>query len=654
MGCFEEKDNRKLKSEPIEEEKKAKIETSQVDNKIDNEDIKEEEDISLNNFINNPVTKKGEDNDNDKSQIKNSHKNEEINNKSENQEDQKEENKSNEKSDDNKKLEKSVAENDNETNKEIKNENDNETNKEIKNENDNETNKEIKNENDNETNKEIKNENENDNETNSKIKNENDDLPKTYTNQGEEKNYFLICPDCGKNILKIESVYYQPEKKDFIVQYNCFCETKSPKYFEQILTDFQNSCDIDRNQVTIICEDCKTELCKECFEEHKKHKIKSIINKEVISEEIMAKINEKKDEFIKIDILQKLYEFYVSYKNDEINNIQINIDNVEKSINSNIEILEKKNDNNEEEKRIFSNGSTFNYKNTKTLKGHKDRLAVLIKLSKNNLIATGSYDGTVKIWDITKDENEALIMNKNAIGSVFCLLEFEPGKLLGGTSANMVNLWDLEDEDNQEYIYNFYKHYLWVQALVKCDENHFASASNDTRIIIWDYTNRKDEIYLEGHNDCIMDMIMLKNGYLCTSSADENIRIWDWKQQKCLFFFKGHEKYVKCLCELSNGYLLTGSEDNSIGVWEEKSSSYENIKYIEGHSKSIRTLCQIDNDHFASGSFDYTIKIWNIINWECLQTLKGHSMNVIDIIKFDDNTLISCSNDQTIKIWNNI
>ena len=614
MGCSEEKEKRKVKSEPKEEEKEAEIEPSQVDNKIDHEDIKEEKDISLNNFINNPVTNKGEDNDNDKSQNKQSHKSEEINNKSENQEDQKEENKSNEKSDNNKKLEESVKENDKEANIEIKN--------------------------------------------------VNDDLPKTYTNQGdedennnnqgEEKNYFLICPDCGKNILKIESVIYQPEKKDFIVQYNCFCETKSQKYFEQILTDFQNSCDIDRNQVTIICEDCKTELCKECFEEHKKHKIKSIINKEVISEEIMAKINEKKDEFIKIDILQKLYEFYVSYKNDEINNIQINIDNLEKSINSNREILEKKNDNNEEEKKTFSNGSTFNYKNTKTLKGHKDRLAVLIKLSKNNLIATGSYDGTVKIWDITKDENEALIMNKNAIGSVFCLLEFEPGKLLGGTSANMVNLWDLEDEDNQEYIYNFYKHYLWVQALVKCDENHFASASNDTRIIIWDYINRKDEIYLEGHNDCIMDMIMLKNGYLCTSSADENIRIWDWKQQKCLFFFKGHEKYVKCLCELSNGYLLTGSEDNSIGVWKEKSSSYENVKYIEGHSKSIRTLCQIDNDHFASGSFDYTIKIWNIINWECLQTLKGHSMNVIDIIKFDDNTLISCSNDQTIKIWNNI
>ena len=604
MGCFEEKDKRKVKNEPIEEEKEAKIEPSQVDNKIDHEDIKEEKDISLNNFINNPVTNKGEDNDNDKSQNKQSHKSEEINNKSENQEDQKEENKSNENSDNNKKLEESVKENDNEANIEIKN--------------------------------------------------ENDDLPKTYTNQGEEKNYFLICPDCGKNILKIESVIYQPEKKDFIVQYNCFCETKSPKYFEQILTDFQNSCDIDRNQVTIICENCKTELCKECFEEHKKHKIKSIINKEVISEEIMAKINEKKDEFIKIDILQKLYEFYVSYKNDEINNIQINIDNLEKSINSNREILEKKNDNNEEEKKTFSNGSTFNYKNTKTLKGHKDRLAVLIKLSKNNLIATGSYDGTVKIWDITKDENEALIMNKNAIGSVFCLLEFEPGKLLGGTSANMVNLWDLEDEDNQEYIYNFYKHYLWVQALVKCDENHFASASNDTRIIIWDYINRKDEIYLEGHNDCIMDMIMLKNGYLCTSSADENIGIWDWKQQKCLFFFKAHEKYVKCLCELSNGYLLTGSDDNSIGVWEEKSSSYEKIKNIKGHSKSIRTLCQIDNNHFASGSFDYTIKIWNIFNSECLETLKGHSMNVIDIIKFDDNTLISCSNDQTIKIWNNI
>ena len=141
-------------------------------------------------------------------------------------------------------------------------------------------------------------------------------------------------------------------------------------------------------------------------------------------------------------------------------------------------------------------------------------------------------------------------MNKNAIGSVFCLLEFEPGKLLGGTSTNMVNLWDLDDEKNEEYIHNFYKHHLWVNALVKCDETHFASASNDSTIIIWNYKDKNFENILMGHTDCIMAMIILKNGYLCTASADEDIRIWDWKQLICLNSFKPHKKYVKCLLEL--------------------------------------------------------------------------------------------------------
>ena len=76
-----------------------------------------------------------------------------------------------------------------------------------------------------------------------------------------------------------------------------------------------------------------------------------------------------------------------------------------------------------EEKNNLNN---FIYKNTKTLKEHKNRVTALIKLSKN-LIASGSYDNTVKIWDINKKENDALIMNKYSLGNVICVLEFEPG-----------------------------------------------------------------------------------------------------------------------------------------------------------------------------------------------------------------------------------
>ena len=60
----------------------------------------------------------------------------------------------------------------------------------------------------------------------------------------------------------------------------------------------------------------------------------------------------------------------------------------------------------------------MNYKNTKTIQAHNDRISSLTKLA-NDLIATGSYDGKVKIWDISKEEKDALVIIINIIWNIF-------------------------------------------------------------------------------------------------------------------------------------------------------------------------------------------------------------------------------------------
>ena len=327
----------------------------------------------------------------------------------------------------------------------------------------------------------------------------------------------------------------------------------------------------------------------------------------------------------------------------------VNYNNVNNSVNDNV-LKSGKND--------TINNTIKNFNCIKTLKGHREKIVSLIELSSGQL-ASSSYDSTIRIWNVNYDK-EDLIIQENETARIFCLLEFEKNKLLCGTSDNIINLWDL-NALNDKCVCSYIGHTLWINCLVKINNNYFASASNDTKIKIWDYYNRKCIKTLDGHVDCILSLILLQNNnYLCSGSADLTIRIWDWENNNCVSILKGHEKWVKCILELHNGIIVSGSDDKTIKLWKD----YNLFKTIEDHTNSVRTFCQINNNCFASGSFDCTIKIWDINTWACVQTLIGHDSNIICVIslnqsnKYDNNQymkspalIASCSNDKSIKIW---
>lgn len=293
----------------------------------------------------------------------------------------------------------------------------------------------------------------------------------------------------------------------------------------------------------------------------------------------------------------------------------------------------------------FLNSTPFSMEPLKcinTIQAHNDKIVTLIELENGN-IATGSYDNTIKIWDIEKYNCEKTIVEN---GYVLTLLEFTPNLLLSGTSKNDIQLWDLKSLANIS-LHHFKGHLLWINCLVKCDDKFFASGSNDSTIKIWDFNEQKLSGTLKGHNDCILTLILLKNENLCSGSADMSIKIWDWKKNECLLSMNGHKNWVKCVYQLNNNDIISGSDDMNIKVWKDDKI----YKTLKGHKHSVRTLCQFDNDKFVSGGFDNTIRIWNIKNYKCIQTIQAHNSNVICIILLKNGVLCSCSNDHTIKFW---
>ena len=299
------------------------------------------------------------------------------------------------------------------------------------------------------------------------------------------------------------------------------------------------------------------------------------------------------------------------------------------------------------------------FKLVKSIQAH-DKMIVCMTELQNKLIATGSYDNTIKIWDI---KFQACKRECKEEGKVFFLLEIEPNVILSAVDKTpdniqeisqiksediVINCWDLKTSLHKK-IFSLTGHQLRVNSLAKCNDNFFASCSNDWNIIIWDFTLRSQVNKLKGHQDCILCMIQLKNGKLCSGSADLTIKIWDWKNGNCETTLVGHNHYVKCLFQLDNGYIISGSRDKLIKIWDNHNQILDEL---DGHNRAVRSICQIrKTNYIASASFDHTIKIWDLNTNQCVQTLTEHQSNVINVIFHSDGYLISCSNDKTIKIW---
>ena len=122
----------------------------------------------------------------------------------------------------------------------------------------------------------------------------------------------------------------------------------------------------------------------------------------------------------------------------------------------------------------------------KSFEAHDNKIVSLIELY-NGSIVSGSIDGIIKIWDINSQQ---CLRTLHETGKVICMLEFEPGKLLTGTDENEIHLWDINNPQ-KNFLYSFKGHLLWINCLVKCDKNYFASGSNDSDIKIWNWQTKQ-------------------------------------------------------------------------------------------------------------------------------------------------------------------
>lgn len=219
------------------------------------------------------------------------------------------------------------------------------------------------------------------------------------------------------------------------------------------------------------------------------------------------------------------------------------------------------------------------------------------------------------------------------------------------TTDNDICLWQTHDGKKVQI---YQGHYGWVHSVVFSPNGSIiASGSEDETIRLWDVQTGQCLKTLRGHQNWVWAVAFSPDGqFLVSSSNDQTVRLWDIRTGVCLRVFEGHQNWVWSVAFSADQTLLaSGSNDKTIKIWNGKTG--ECLKTLVDHTDWVQSVAFSPTQPLlASGSRDQTIKLWNGLTGDCIATLQGHT-NWVQSVTFNPTgtLLASASNDQTVKLW---
>ena len=393
-------------------------------------------------------------------------------------------------------------------------------------------------------------------------------------------------------------------------------------------------------------------------------KFESVINEiNYIKEKMIINLKKEYDKCKpSMEAINLLYEYYnyelVSINKDTkidqlmfLYNTEISLPEINyqfpKTVNILNKIVKELNESNLENifEYKFNSIKTEKYKCVQTISdAHNTNINNLCILNNKN-IASGDYNGNIKIWKISNNRY---------------ILSQEIKKIYEGVINSICNIYlnkfavcsQISDEINifQENIND--EKYVNIQKIKLNDKNKFFNKINTLNDNISLIVTTKD-YYIYIYQDKIGGIP--KQNYMKTN------------YELVEFFDSLHRQELNYIIHTINEKIITACEDTTLKVWNKDRSYFT----LNGHTDSVNIVIEIDKNNLCSGSSDNNIIIWNINEnesssigtstitnesesenqYKLKQTLIGHDFSVIGLVYLNNDKLVSASNDETIKIW---
>ncbi|MGW5866260.1 nSTAND1 domain-containing NTPase [Streptomyces sp. NPDC055239] len=262
------------------------------------------------------------------------------------------------------------------------------------------------------------------------------------------------------------------------------------------------------------------------------------------------------------------------------------------------------------------------------LLGHKGAVYLTSFSPNGRILATASYDRTVRLWDVS-DPSRAKPLGKPLTG-----------------------------------------HTSWVSSAVfSPDGDTLATASDDGTVRLWDVRDpghpRPLGSPIAGHDGAIYLVAFSPDGRTLASAHDDHtVRLWNVRnpsRPKALGVLTGHTAAVRSVAFSPDGRTLaSGGDSGRIKLWNvvDPRRPEPIAKVLNGHTGTVHSVAfSPDGRTLASGGADNTIRLWNVTDPRRTKSLggalTGHTGAVWSLSFNPAGTMLAAASaDSTASLWN--
>ncbi|GAM17530.1 hypothetical protein SAMD00019534_007050 [Acytostelium subglobosum LB1] len=294
------------------------------------------------------------------------------------------------------------------------------------------------------------------------------------------------------------------------------------------------------------------------------------------------------------------------------------------------------------------------------LYGHTGNVWSLAFDDQSGNVFSGSFDKTVKMWDIKKRK-----CIYTFVGHTYPVqsLDVQDDHMVTGSLDNSLRLWDLKKKCCKS-ILSKKAHHFDVYCLQMLDDSKLVSGSSDSTIKLW---NLQDEMQSDDtlqdrqdrgeqqvnmtpmhtfkHESCVT-CLQVRGNVMMSGGSDKVVRAWDLNEMKQTNVLSGHHEGIKCL-QFEDNVVVTGANDSTVRLWDLRSNSKNGAFTTLRVNGSVRSL-QWEGTSLITGSTDQTVRWWNLNTNSTIDLFEAESS--ISCLRFKDNLLLCGLGDSKIQM----